>query len=307
MDGTAPTPPPARETLSTTATTGAAHRPLLRWLKLLFWTVAALNFVLALTGILEAQLAILVAVLLEAGLFLLGLGLLLHGVRTARSSESSQAAFLAVLSAILPDRLARFVLLELRTFATLVRWILRWRHLAEERFTYRRRSWVGVLLVFVLLTTPAELVLLHVLLPWAWLRWALLVVVLYGLLWLWAFWASLSVYPHTLDRDALVARWLYLHEVRIPLREIAAIQLHAEAVPNVRDGLTVRAGTAWLAVGGRTDVRIDLHHPITGQRFFAATEPFHAILLAVDEPERLVASVARRLELGRASKRDWPD
>ncbi len=306
MNGTEATPAPTGEMPQAPAT-GAVHRPWFTWLKRSFWTVAALNILLALTGVVEAPVALLVAVLLEAGLFLLGLGLLLHGVRTARSSDSRHAALLAVLSAILPDRLARFVLLELRTFVTLARWVLRWQLPADERFTYQRRSWVGVLLVFVLLTTPAELVLLHVLLPWAWLRWTLLVVTLYGLLWLWALWAGLTVYPHTLERDALVVRWLYLHEVRIPLQEIASIQLQPTAISDVRDGLTVRAGTAWLAVGGRTDVRIDLHKPITGQRFLAATEPFCVLFLAVDEPERLVASVVRRLELERTSQGDWPD
>lgn len=287
---------PNKNNCSRTARPRATPAPCcipLHWFKRALWVLVVASGLLAVTGVLEAGAALVLVGLLEAAALLLGLVLLTRALReTRRSDQSWSAAILAALSALLPDQLARFIVLELRTVGTLARWSLHRFPAPARSFTYRKRSMLGLLLLVVLLTTPGELLLFHVLLPWTWARWLLAAVSLYALLWLLALWASLRVHPHEIANHTLVLRWLYLHEVPVPLDTVHSVVIRSERAPSGRDGLIVRGDTAWLAVGGHTDVLLELVHPVCAYRFLRPFAPVRRIHVAVDDPARFARTVA---------------
>ncbi|MDW8058445.1 MAG: hypothetical protein RMK01_00045 [Thermomicrobium sp.] len=263
-----------------------------RW-KWALWFLVSLNLGLAASGVIEMRDAVALVLFLEIAALVLGIALLLRGISRARlSATSPQEALLAVFATLLPDSVARFVVLELLTFTTLFRWLLRRRSPGSASFAYHERSWLGALTLLVLLTTPAELLLLHLLVPWSWVRWLLLALALYGLAWLLGLWAGFRVYPHHLERDRLVLRYSFLHELSVPLAAIETIRAEPGRSPNGRDGLHVRDGVAWLAVGGRTDLVVELRAPVEAKRFLAPVGPIHRIHVAVDRPEQLLRALA---------------
>ncbi|MCX2727432.1 hypothetical protein OO015_07985 [Thermomicrobium sp. 4228-Ro] len=210
---------------------GPAHRSV-HWLKRALWVLVVANVLLAVAGILDTGTVLVVVGLLEAAALTLALALPCRALRAARhSGESRTDKVLIALSSVLPDRLARFIVLELITFSTLARWFLRRVPAPAQSFTYRKRSMLGVVLLLVLLTTPGELVLVHAVLPWTWARWVAAAVSVYALLWLLALWASLRVHPHEIDDGTLVLRWLYLHAVHIPLDTVHAVVERSERSP----------------------------------------------------------------------------
>jgi len=271
-----------------------------RWLKRTLWLLVTATLLLTATGVLAGSTALALLALLETAVLVLGLLLSVQSIRHARrAGQSAPAVLRAVLAAFLPDRLARFVVLELRAFATLARWLFHRRALPAESFSYRSRSLLGPLLLLAIVTTPAEFVLVHLLLPWPWLRWLLMGTAVYALLWLAALGASLRTHPHSIEADTLVLRWHFFHELRIPLAQVTAVRSEPTRAPDGRDGFTVSDGLAWLAVGGRTDVRIELSQPVIGWRFLSPTAPVRIIHVAVDDSARFVQSVARRAAAAR--------
>ena len=67
--------------------------------------------------------------------------------------------------------------------------------------------------------------------PWAWLRWVLLIAALYGVLWIGGLIASLKVLPHQLEAGGVRLRHGNLAEVLIPYHEIADVEQQSLGAP----------------------------------------------------------------------------
>jgi len=68
---------------------------------------------------------------------------------------------------LLPRSVAWLIALEPQIYAALWQWIFRRRPPRADEFSYRKRSWLGVALAMLLVTTPVELLLPELLVPWA--------------------------------------------------------------------------------------------------------------------------------------------
>lgn len=258
----------------------------MQWLRRTFWGLLLLNAILLLSGTIDAVVALSLVAAIELATAGIALMLGWQAFRQARNTND-QSRLLTILTTLVPQHIARFIVLEISMLWTLARWIGRRLPDPKRSFSYARRSLFGALTVLVLLTAPAEILLLHLLLPWDWIRWLAIGLSLYGLLWLVALWAAERVWPHQVVGDVLVLRWLFLHEIRLPLASIQQVMIEPAAPPKGRDGLILDDERAFLAVGGRTDISLTLTQPAVGLRYLTPTRPFRSICVAVDDPERL--------------------
>jgi membrane protein YdbS with pleckstrin-like domain len=225
------------------------------------------EIVLVRTGWLSIGQAIAIVVLVEGALTLVAGVQAIRVVRRYRHQRAAGRggveAFEDALTVLMPHRLARLVALELRLWLCLGRWLFRRYQPDEREFSYRKRSIVAALVVLVILTAPVEILILELLIPWAWLRWVLLALAIYGMIWVIGLYASLVVLPYRVADDGLWIRYGLLSEAFIPFPEVVDIQVASRKVPTGRDGLRVveEERAAYLVVGGRTDVTLTLRRP----------------------------------------------
>jgi hypothetical protein len=135
---------------------------------------------------------------------------------------------------------------------------------------------------------PVEIFAFEVLLPWAWLRTVLLILGIYTFVWIFAFNASLSVLPHRLHATGLDLHYGFVAGGHVPYPAIERVILERRR-PKDGEGLRVAKGenTAYLAVGGRTDLTLILCEPLRLEGLLARTEPVTTICFAADDPQKL--------------------
>ncbi len=267
-----------------------------------------LNVVLVRAGVFGARDAIIATIALEGLLWLVGARQLFVAWRRYRHERSAEqkvsAALTSALGTILPDGVAHLFALEARLWITVVRWVTRRGPDGPAVFHYHRRSLFGLLALFCLLTTPLELFLWELLIPWAWLRVALFVLGIYGLVWIVGLYASFRITPHQLDERGLWLHYGLLGGVWLPYDAIAGITAERRGAPKHNDGVQIvqeassRQGAmahsvAFIGIGGRTDVTVTLNRPVTIERLFGPSPPVTTIHLAADEPMDFVAAVER--------------
>lgn len=265
----------------------------MRWIKRAFWILIASLLALALFGQVERGMLLALLLFGEMATVVFSIGLLARAWRRARAEPNHWRRLHRLLEELFPSRLTTFLMLEIRMLETIVRWVLRRRRPAERSFRYQRRAWFGVLLAVALVVTPPEILLLHLLIPWDWAKILVSVLAMYALLWLLAFWLALRIWPHTLEGDRLVLRWLFFDEIQVPLNIIDHVIVENRRFPSLRASLTVRENVGILPVGGRTDLTLILRTPLIGTRTFRPTPPFRSLHIAVDEPQQLASALAR--------------
>jgi hypothetical protein len=197
------------------------------------------------------------------------------------------------LTAFFPRPIARLVALEPRIWSYLWIWLFRRRKTGVDEFPYRKRSYVITYLLLVVVSTPVEIFAFEVLLPWAWLRAVLLILGIYTFVWIFAFNASLSVLPHRLRATGLDLHYGFVAGGHIPYPAIERVILERRR-PKDGEGLRVVKGenTAYLAVGGRTDLTLVLREPLRLEGLLARTEPVTTICVAADDPQKLYDALA---------------
>ena len=207
------------------------------------------------------------------------------------------------LAVMLPGSVAKLVVLEPRLWVCLIRWALGRRRYSEEEFSYHRRSPLGMLVVMVLLVSPVELLLLHLLIPWTWLKIALLVVGIYAAFWVSGFYASLVTLPHRLEEEGLLLRYGVFARGFVPYAEVVAIQRDRKVLSKgdlFGDVEGLRAlpdeDTACFAIASKTDVLVKLNHARPMEKLLSTTPPVTYVRFAVDEPEDMVRRLHRRVE-----------
>lgn len=277
-----------------------------RALKLLVPLVVLAEAILVWSGVMDLGDAVLVAVGLEALLFLVGVGGLVLVVRRYRKERKAGLepwrALEDGLSLVLPRAAARFVLHEPRLFVCLFRWAFRMVRPTDDEFAYHKRSLLRTITPLLVVSAPVELVVVHVLAlafsPWWWLKWALLVLGAYATLWLLGLCASLVALPHRLEEKGLRLRYGLMADGFIPYAEIVgAVGTHSKA-PTPGDGLSCvpEEDALYLATDGKTDVTLRLRAPQSMRGFLKETEPASCIHFAIDEPARFVRELRQRIE-----------
>jgi hypothetical protein len=276
-----------------------------RALKWLLPVLILAEVALVWSGLLDVGDAVLVLVGIETLLVLTGIGGIVLFARRYRRGRSAGldlwAALEEGLAVLLPRRAARFVLHEPRLLAALFRWTFRRVTPEDNEFGYHKRSIMRAILPLVIVTSPIELLVVHLLAsafsPWGWVKWALLALGLYAILWLLGFYASLVTLPHSLQEDGLRLRYGAFADGFIPYREIASVERASRRAPRSGDGLQTspQGNEIYISISGKTDLTLLLHTPHTVEGLFRTAGPAATIHLAADEPKRLATELRGRI------------
>ncbi len=271
----------------------------LRWMPLMVLVVDA---VLVVTGVLKRGAGVGVGAGVESLLWLLAVPRLVLAVGAYRRDRTAGldpwSALEDGLVVLLPRSVARLIALEPQIYAALWRWVFWRRPSRDDEFAYRKRSWLGVVLAMLLFTTPVELLLPELLVPWAWVRWGVALVGVYGVLWIAGLQASLVTLPHRIACDGLRLHYGVLARAHIPYAAITSVALERRKAPGKRDGLYISADddAAFLQVGGETDVALQLATPYKLRGLRGPTHPVMCIYLAADDAPRFVRTVRQHLD-----------
>ncbi len=164
-----------------------------------------------------------------------------------------------------------------------------------QTFPYARE--VSPLLGAFIFVSALELVVVHLILPWATIRTVLLVLSIWGLVWMIGFLASMRVFPHLLDERGLRLRYGTSVDVRVPWEAIASVTASRRSLTSGRsvqllgtdDGQAVA-----VAVLKRTRVDVVLDGPTTLELPDGPAE-VTAVRFDADDPKAVVAAVRDRL------------
>jgi hypothetical protein len=191
--------------------------------------------------------------------------------------------------------LFKLIKMEAQLWASLYAWVRR-RPYGPDDFPYHARSpmalWMGV----VVLTTPIEIAVLELLIPWPWLKITTLVLALYALLWLIMLFASLRSMPHRLEPRGLRLRYGVLTDVFIPYDLISEAQVAMAKAPKVGDGLQLDGESAFLAINGEANLVLRLKEPLSLDRALGKTPPVREVHFCTDEPKRMIERLVSRLK-----------
>jgi len=190
------------------------------------------------------------------------------------------------------------VILEIGIWRSLFFWVTRrvpGRSPGAQAFSYAKEV-SPVLMAFIFVST-LELVVVHLLLPWATVRLIALVLSTWGLLWMVGYLASLKVFPHLLDDHGLRVRYGTTADIRIPWEVIESVTSRRRRV-STRRNVQVQHGDDGIAVDvavlNQTKVDVALHQPTT-VKLPNGTQEITELRLYVDDPRAFVAAARERL------------
>lgn len=275
-----------------------------RYLKYALLALLVGNIALAWSGVIDMQAGLAIGLLLELLLLCLAISGLVMAVRTYRRDRSAgldvAQAVENGLAILLPRRVARLIALEPRILYYVARWLFRRRDLAEGEYTYNKGSIMSAFVAMLVVTTPAELLLAELLLPWPIVKWILGIAALYGLLWIAGLAVSLRVLPHRLESRGLRLHYGLLASGFVPYSAIASVEtgnVKLKLPQGAGEGLYVPKGSpvAYLAVGNKANITLHLREPITLMRVLSSTPPVTKIVLAADNPAALAGALKERL------------
>lgn len=261
-----------------------AHRLQAAFTLLVLITLLTLN----LTGAISTGTAVLLFIVIELPLLILFGVFTFLRFRGRDSASSISMGFLDRLEAEEP--LLRPAVSELRTFQSLGLLILGRRRVpaGAEPFGYTKGTMTFPLVMVAL--SLVELVVVHILVPWHWLRIVLLVLTVWGVLFILGFFASRIVHPHFIANGALTLRWGQQTVLTAPRSHIASAAAHTNHVhtqPHI-DGETLT-----LTQFQSTNVLIRFTEPLPAAAPLAKKHlppDFHAleVQLYVDDPGGLL-------------------
>lgn len=251
-------------------------------------TLLALN----LSGILSVRLALTLFLAIEVPLVLAFAVMTMMRFKDARRINRAQGVpFLDAVEAEEP--LLRPAIAELRTFWFLGLAIVGRRRIppGARAFGYTKGSMtLPLVLVGVSLV---EMVIVHILVPWMWLRILLLVLTAWGILYILGFFAARVIHPHYVAEGAVHLRWGSRRVLSAPVAGILSIaqhRNHAHTQPAL-DGdrliLTHLQGTNVLI---RVAEPVPAAPPIA-KKHVPAGSRVSEVELYVDEPESFVQTV----------------
>lgn len=115
--------------------------------------------------------------------------------------------------------------------------------------------WIGA--------SAVEVVIVHLVIPWAWLRWPLLIVSLWGLVWMLGYLAGLIVNPHLVEPTRLRVRCAHTIDVVVPISAIAEVGTHNESFPTSRTVRLVDDGQRLaITMSSQANVHLALTAPL---------------------------------------------
>jgi len=192
------------------------------------------------------------------------------------------------------EPLLRPAITELRMFGSLVRLITRRRRVpaGATPFGYTRQT-MAIPLVFIGLSL-VELVVVHLMVPWVWMRVVLLVLTVWGVVFLLGYLASRIVHPHAVTPDELQLRWgltRVLTVARADIVDVAVHLDHSRTQPELDGELLVLTAFQSANVRVRFAAPIPADPPVARKQRTANVR-VREVRLYVDEPEAFVVALA---------------
>ena len=192
----------------------------------------------------------------------------------------------------------RAVEFEIAGWRSLGRWVLRRPDVAPGDTPFAYHGPMLAPMVVMTLLSVLEIVAVDLLLPWQWLRPALLVLGIWGTVLMLGILAGVLVHPHAVGPAGLRVRHGAGLDVRIPWDAIAAVRRARRGGDG--QGMQLDGAVLHVVVSGQTTVEVVLRRPVAvtlpGRRTVDIGElRFHA-----DDPAALVAATRARVEAAEA-------
>lgn len=211
--------------------------------------------------------------------------------RTPDPPDAAARGFLDRLAAEEP--LLRPVVVEIRSFLSLCLAIRGRRRVPAAASGYGYTQGTMTFPIIMVALSLVELVVVHLLVPWPWLRIVLLVLTVWGVVFMLGYLATRVVNPHLVSADALTLRWGHHAVLTTPMANVASAQRHtdyAHTEPHAeRDRLVL---TQFQPVNVRVvlteAVAVD---PPVARRRRPADFRARELLLSVDDPDAFVRAV----------------
>lgn len=266
-----------------------------RWARWLIPMLIVAQLASSLTGFQPPVSLLPVLVGLEFLLAVIFLARLASAARTARRRRTPgdpwEVTLEATISSLAPGPIAGLVVSEARIFVTFGRWLgIRLFRRPTTGYGYHRDLiLIGWAMLFAL-SAPAEMILLHLLIPWAPVRWVLLALEIYGLFWLLAIGVSFGTLQHEIHGRSVRLRLGLLADVHVPMSSITRVTRDVRRTERSL-GLEVEDETATLVANGKTNLVMELESPVRIRRLFGLSEPVRVVRFHVDEPAAFMAAL----------------
>lgn len=261
--------------------------------------VAVVSWALFQSGLVDAASALTLFFAIE-----IPMAVLLGCITIARFRSSRQEApksLIGKLDAVAAEEpLLRYPVSEVKLLVSLVK-VIRRRTPHPSTFGYVKGT-LTVPVAFVV-ASLIEIVVVHLLVPWQWLRLLLLAGTLYGIVLLLGVFAARVDNPHRVSVDLVELNWGLNRVLEIPvdaIEHVAAVAEHSKASAGIEGETLV------LAFMNSANVRIDLavpyqvanscRIPVSGSSRSNAAKSaegtlVRTVFLSVDEPRRFVEEV----------------
>jgi hypothetical protein len=178
---------------------------------------------------------------------------------------------------------------EIRVFGSLARKVRRRPDIPAGATALRYGAAMRPLLWCMIIVSIVEVGVVELIVPWATLRWILVILGVYGLIWVLGFAASFTVNPHTVSSAALRLRFAFLADITIPA------ELLASASRNVSGGhrhtVEPADGELALSVMGYTDVVVELTEPYAVDLGRKGTAQVSRVRFQADQPAEAVSLI----------------
>lgn len=201
--------------------------------------------------------------------------------------------------------ISRAVILELRLYRCLARWIARRPdHTGGVPFGYARL--VTPVMWLWIFGSAVEVPIAHILIPWDGIRIAALTVGVWGVLWMVGFLASLNVYPHLFGDTGLRIRQGATVDITVPWSAIERFVVEPRNLPSSVRSLQRRDTDSGVnlqvAVSGEVNVHAKLRHPVTVPTHHEA-EDIVELSFLVDDPRDFAEAARAKLSTDVAGER----
>ncbi len=155
-----------------------------------------------------------------------------------------------------------------------------------------------VIIAVSAIEVPIADLIISRLVPWTWVRVAVLAAGIYGLIWMLGLLAGLRMHPHIADNAGLRIRNGPRIDFSVPWDAVATVRRRYRSLPSSRavqvehtaDGVIVN-----IVTGGQTSVDVVLREPTSIAVDKAAGEPATELRFYADDPDALVALAQKHL------------
>lgn len=200
------------------------------WLRRLHRVHAALTLSVMLTllllgimGAITGSEAVKLFLIVEVPLLAIFIAITIMRLRSLILAKgSTDSSLLQVLETEEP--LLRGATAELRAFSSLFMLMAGKKRVAPDATSFGYARGTMAVPMVLLILSAFEIVVVHLLLPWHWLRLSLLVLTLWGMLFLLGYLASRVTHPHVINDGSLNLRWGHIQVLNTPVTNIVTAE-----------------------------------------------------------------------------------